>query len=332
MTDTIIFIYFVIAIAFLFELINGFHDASNSIATIVTTGVLKPKWAVLWAASFNFIAFFVFHLHVATTLATGLVSPAALTPYVILAALVGAIIFNLCTWYLGLPSSSSHALIGGLIGAVLAHAGWHSLEFSGLSKVIIAIILSPFLGMILAYLLIALGRKLSHYQADKKISKWSGKLQLASSALLSLGHGGNDAQKTMGIIAGLLFSANLLGTNFYVPLWVVFSCYAVMALGTLMGGWRIVRTLGEKITHIEPLSGAAVETGSAITLFLANYLGIPVSTTHTVTGAVTGVGIYGGRFATNWKVVSRIIFGWLLTIPMAALIAAGLIFIKNFLF
>lgn len=318
------FIYFVIVIAFLFDFVNGFHDASNSIATIVSTGVLKPIWAVFWAAFFNFIAFLFFHLNVANTFGLGLVAPNCVTPVIIFSALSGAILFNLITWYFGLPSSSSHALIGGLMGAVMAHCGWHALEFSGLSKTFAAILISPLLGMLLSFLLIwVLG---SFYQKHSALKFQKG-FQLISAALLSLGHGGNDAQKTMGIIAILLFSSHLIGPHFYVPYWVIISCNLVMGLGTFAGGWRIVKTLGEKITSLEPKSGAAAETASAIVLFAATHLGIPVSTTHIVTGSIAGVGMQKGKNSINFNVLKQIIWAWVLTIPCAGLFAAGFVLV-----
>lgn len=324
--ESLLYIGFIIAIAFAFDFINGFHDASNSIATIVSTGVLKPLQAVIWAAFFNFIAFLFFHLNVAATVGTGLISPHSINADVIMAALLGAISFNLLTWYFGLPSSSSHALIGGLAGAALMQTGWHSLEFSGLYKVLIAIVLSPLLGFCLSYILISIGKKIANH--IHSANKWARRFQLVSAAMLSLGHGGNDAQKTMGIIAGLLFSAGLLGANFYVPFWVVVSCNLVIALGTLAGGWRIVNTLGKKITPLKPIGGSAAETSSAIVLFLANYLGIPISTTHTVTGSIVGIGVQAGILATNWQVVKRIILAWIFTIPFAGLFAAGIIWLE----
>ncbi len=321
------FVFFVIFVAFVFEFINGFHDAANSIATIVATGVLKPLTAVLWAAFFNFIAFSVFHLSVANTFGVGLVNPYVITPYVIFSALSGAIIFSLITWYFGLPSSSSHALIGGLMGAVLAKSGWHNLELVGLSKTFIAILISPVLGVLLSIILIKLLRKI----LKKKRKHFDRHFQLLSAALLSLGHGGNDAQKTMGIIALLLFSSGLIA-DFHVPFWVVMSCSIVMGLGTLAGGWRIVKTVGEKITKLTPETGAAAETGSALVLFMATYLGIPVSTTHIVTGSVAGVGIQQGWKTVNWQVLQRITISWLLTIPCAGLFAACFIWVHSAFF
>lgn len=322
MTSTLVFIYFVIVLAFIFDFINGFHDAANSIAIMVATKVLKPLTAVLWAAFFNFIAFLFFHLSVATTIGSGLIEPHIVTPYVLFAALTGAIIWNLLTWYFGLPSSSSHGLIGGLVGAALVAGGWHVLNWHGLLPVLIAIVLSPLLGLSISWLLI----KLTHFflkDVDfNKTQRWAKRAQFVAGALLSLGHGGNDAQKTMGIIAVLLFSTGLLNGHFYVPFWVIISCNFVMGLGTLIGGWRIVHTLGNKITQLTPLSGGCAATGAALTLFVATDLGIPVSTTHTVTGAILGVGSTNGWLNTHWPTIRRIMWAWILTIPAAGLVAS----------
>ena len=327
MLTSLYFIYAVVALAFLFEFINGFHDAANSIATIVATGVLKPVWAVLWAAFFNFIALLFFHLSVANTIGTGLIAPHVVDPYFIFAALTGAIIWNLFTWYLGLPSSSSHALIGGMIGAALMKGGVADLNLLGISKVLVSIVLSPLAGGIIAMIFMSATNQLYHIFSRQKLNKTFGHLQLVSAALLSIGHGGNDAQKTMGIIAVLLFSGGFLGKEFYVPHWVVIACYLVIALGTLCGGWRIVQTLGTKITKLTTMGGCCAETGAAIALFTATNLGVPVSTTHTVTGAITGVGIANRFFATQWGTIRRIIWAWILTIPAAGLISGGLMFI-----
>ncbi len=329
MLASLYFIYFVIALAFLFDFINGFHDAANSVATIVSTGVLKPIWAVIWAAFFNFIAFLIFHLTVANTVGTGLISPEIVNPYLIFAALIGAIIWNLLTWYFGLPSSSSHALIGGLVGAAIVKGGIKVLNFSGLTKVIVAIVLSPFLGMIICLILITLVNQLYRYFSSESLNRCFGKLQFISAGMLSLGHGGNDAQKTMGIIAVLLFSSGLIGKHFYVPYWVVVSCNLVMALGTLTGGWRIVDTLGNKITKLMPMSGSCAETSAALVLFLANNLGVPVSTTHTITGAIAGVGVSKGFFSAQKETLKRIVWAWVLTIPAAGIIAGLLIFVAR---
>lgn len=311
-----------ILIALIFDFLNGFHDAANSIATIVSTRVLKPHWAVLWAAFFNFIAFFIFKLNVASTIGVGLVDPSIMDVYIILAALLGAIFWNIFTWIYGLPSSSSHALIGGLLGAGFVKGGWGHLKIAGISKVIAAIVISPFLGIILGLLLIFSMLFLFSKVSPKNIDQCFRRLQLFSSALISLGHGGNDAQKTMGIIAVLLFSTGSLGNTFYVPVWVIITCYFVIALGTFFGGWRIVRTMGMKITKLKPISGFCAETSSALTLFLATGLGIPVSTTHTITGAIVGVGMLNGHHAVRWGIARNIIWAWILTIPATGLLSA----------
>ena len=320
-----------IGLALLFDFLNGFHDAANSIAAIVSTRVLKPQWAVLWAAFFNFIAFLFFGVHVANTIGTGLVDPAIINTQMILAALTGAILWNIFTWYFGLPSSSSHALIGGLLGVGLAKAGFASLEISGILKVLLAIVISPLLGFIIGLLLMFLIAKYFFHFTPYRINNLFRKLQLISSAFISLGHGGNDAQKTMGIIAILLFSAGLLGKTFYIPFWVVLSCNFVIALGTFFGGWRIVKTMGMKITKLKPVGGFCAEAGSAITLFLATALGIPVSTTHTITGAIVGVGSLHSVAAVRWGVARNIVWAWILTIPASGLVAAGvwMLFFKS---
>jgi len=310
------------ALALLFDFLNGFHDAANSIATIVSTRVLKPHWAVIWAAFFNFIAFLFFGLHVANTIGTGLIDPSIVNVDMILAALVGAIFWNIFTWYFGLPSSSSHALIGGLLGAALAKAGIPSLKFIGIFKVIAAIVISPLLGFMLGLFLMFLTARFFFNFTPHRIDNIFRKLQLISAALISLGHGGNDAQKTMGIIAILLFSAGLLGDQFYVPLWVIVSCNLIIALGTFFGGWRIVKTMGMKITKLKPVGGFCAECASAITLFLATVLGIPVSTTHTVTGSIVGVGSLHSIAAVRWGVARNIVWAWILTIPASGIVAA----------
>ncbi|KTD07757.1 inorganic phosphate transporter [Legionella jamestowniensis] len=319
-----LFILAVIMIAYLFDFINGFHDAANSIATIVTTGVLTPRQAVLWAAFFNFIAFLIFNLMVAKTIGSGLIDTSIVDASLILSALIGAIFWNLVTWYYGLPSSSSHALIGGLAGAALAKGGVSSLKFAGFAKVIAGIFLSPAVGLVIGFLLTFLFSNLFRNNSETTLNKLFKGFQLASSALLSLTHGGNDAQKTMGIIAVLLFSANWLGDTFYVPFWVVISCHFVISLGTLAGGWRIVHTMGTKITKLNTLRGCAAETGAAIMIFTATEYGIPVSTTHTVTGSIAGVGLINGLSGTYWPVMRRIFLSWLFTIPAAAVVSAGL--------
>jgi PiT family inorganic phosphate transporter len=316
-------IFIIILFALFFDFLNGFHDAANSIATVVSTRVLKPHWAVVWAAFFNFIAFLFFKLNVATTIGTGLVDPHIITPTLILAALLGATLWDLLTWYFGLPTSSSHALIGGLVGAGVTKAGWHILNISGLTKVGASIFLSPLLGMILGIILMFIVIRLFFYASPQRIDHWFRRLQLVSSAFLSLGHGGNDAQKTMGIIAVLLFSTGHLGAHFYVPIWVIIACNLVIALGTLFGGWRIVKTMGMRITKLKPVSGFCAETASALTLSLATSLGIPVSTTHTITGAIVGVGSsVNGISAVRWGLARRIVWAWIFTIPAAGILAA----------
>jgi len=312
----------IIAVALIFDFVNGFHDAANSIATVVSTRVLSPRWAVVWAAFFNFVAFLFFGLHVANTIGKGIVDPAAVDPGVVFAALVGAIAWDLITWWFGIPSSSSHALIGGLAGAAVAKAGAGVLDTAGLTKVAVSIVLSPIIGLGLAFLFMTAVFWLVRRRTPARVDAWFRRGQLLSAALYSLGHGGNDAQKTMGIIAVLLFATGGLGDTFYVPLWVVLACHAAMALGTLSGGWRIVRTMGLRITKLKPVGGFCAETGGALTLFAATGLGIPVSTTHTITGAIVGVGSVMNVNAIRWGVAGRIVWAWVLTIPCSAFIAA----------
>lgn len=316
------FILTVILIAFIFDFINGFHDAANSIATIITTGVLTPRQAVLWAAFFNFIAFMVFNLMVAKTIGNGLIDTSIVDAQLILAALIGAIIWNLITWNYGLPSSSSHALIGGLAGAAITKAGMSALIPSGFLKVFIGILAAPLFGLMIAYFTAFLFTYVEKVLPAKTSDSIFKALQLVSSALLSLTHGGNDAQKTMGIIAVLLFSASWIGDTFYVPLWVVISCHLVISLGTLAGGWRIVHVMGNKITELNPLRGCAAETGAAAMIYAATDFGIPVSTTHTVTGAIAGVGLLKGLLGLNMPTLRRIFCSWLLTIPLSAIMAS----------
>jgi PiT family inorganic phosphate transporter len=311
-----------IAVALIFDFLNGLHDAANSIATIVSTRVLPPRAAVVWASFFNFVAFLFFGLHVAQTLGTGIVDAGVVTPRVIFAALTAAIVWNLVTWWAGIPSSSSHALIGGLIGAGLASAGLSAIVWSGVLKTVAAIVLSPAVGLVLALVLMLAVSWTFLGNTPFAVDRLFRRLQFLSAALYSLGHGGNDAQKTMGIIAGLLFAQGHLGQTFYVPLWVVLSCQAAMALGTLFGGWRIVKTMGSKITRLSPMQGFCAEAGGALTLFAANWLGIPVSTTHTITGAIVGVGAARRVSAVRWNVASDVVTAWVLTLPSAALIAA----------
>ena len=311
-----------IAVALLFDFLNGLHDAANSIATIVSTRVLRPQLAVFWAAFFNFIAFFFFGLHVAETVGTGIVAAAIVDASVIFAALVGAIGWNVVTWLFGIPSSSSHALIGGLVGAGLAKAGLDAVVWAGLLKTVGAIFLSPAVGFVLALMLVLVVSWLFVRSTPFRADSTFRALQFVSASLYSLGHGGNDAQKTMGIIAVLLYSQGMLGGTFYVPFWVVLVCQFAMAMGTLMGGWRIVHTMGSKITRLTPMQGFCAETGGAITLFGATWLGIPVSTTHTITGAIVGVGAARRVSAVRWGLASNIVVAWIVTMPAAAGISA----------
>jgi PiT family inorganic phosphate transporter len=319
-----------IAIALFFDFLNGLHDAANSIATIVSTRVLRPQYAVVWAAFFNFIAFLFFGLHVAETLGTGIIDPDIVSPLVIFAALMGAIVWNIVTWLFGIPSSSSHALVGGLVGAGLAKVGFSSIVWSGLLKTAGAIVMSPMIGFLLALFLVLIVSWIFFRQTPFAVDRTFRILQFVSASLYSLGHGGNDAQKTMGIIAILLYSQGYLGGSFHVPLWVVLSCQSAMALGTLFGGWRIVHTMGSKITRLNPMQGFCAETGGALTLFGATWLGIPVSTTHTITGAIIGVGAARRVSAVRWGLAGNIVVAWVVTLPAAALIAAAVYWVADF--
>ena len=312
-----------IAVALAFDFLNGLHDAANSIATVVSTRVLPPRFAVAWAAFFNFIAFLVFGLHVANTIGAGIVSAHVIDDHVIFGALIGAITWNIVTWMGGLPSSSSHALVGGLIGAGVSKAGLHALVWSGVLKTTAAIVVSPALGFVLALLLVLIVSWFFVRQTPGRVDKTFRRAQFVSASLYSLGHGGNDAQKTMGVIAVLLYAHGRLTGGFHVPIGVVLACQAAMALGTLMGGWRIVHTMGSRITRLSPMQGFCAETGGAITLFLATYMGIPVSTTHTITGAIVGVGAARRTSAVRWGVARRIVWAWVITIPAAGLVAAA---------
>ncbi|HEY1364702.1 MAG TPA: anion permease [Xanthobacteraceae bacterium] len=311
-----------IVVALAFDFLNGLHDAANSISTIVSTRVLRPQHAVLWAAFFNFIAFLVFGAHVAQTVGTGIVSADIVDPQVVLGALVGAIVWNVVTWALALPSSSSHALIGGLIGAGVAKVGVSAIVWSGVAKTGAAIVLSPLAGFVLAMLMFLVVSWLFVRQTPFAVDRLFRSLQFVSASLYSIGHGGNDAQKTMGIITVLLYSQGRLDGGFHVPLWVMLACYAAMGLGTLIGGWRIVRTMGSRITRLTPFQGFCAETGGAITLFSATALGIPVSTTHTIAGGIVGVGAARKPSAVRWSVANSIVVAWIITIPAAAFIAA----------
>lgn len=313
-----------VLVALVFDFMNGFHDAANSIATVVSTGVLKPQQAVAFAAAFNVIAYFIFHLKVAQTVGKGTIDPEIVDHYVVFGALIGAIGWNVITWHYGIPSSSSHALIGGLVGAAVAKSGWGSLNIDGLMKTVAFIFISPLLGFILGSL-IMLGVSWMYFRtAPSKVDRRFRRLQLLSAGLYSLGHGGNDAQKTIGIIWMLLIASGYAyATSNAPPSWVIGACYLSMGLGTLFGGWRIVRTMGQKITKLKPVGGFCAESGGAITLFIASFLGIPVSTTHTITGAIVGVGATRKLSAVRWGVAGNIVWAWVLTIPASALIAAA---------
>ncbi len=331
LSGPVIVLIALIAYALLFDFLNGLHDAANSIATIVSTRVLSPRWAVIWAAFFNFIAFLFFGLHVAQTIGTGIVSAGVVDMHVIFGALTGAIAWNLITWWGGIPSSSSHALIGGLLGAGICKAGSAAIVWKGVIKTVSAIFLSPMVGFLLALLLVLIVSWLCVRSLPMVVDQRFRILQFISAAMYSLGHGGNDAQKTMGIIAGLMFATGHLGPEFYVPFWVIISCQAAMALGTLFGGWRIVKTMGSRITELTPMQGFCAETGGAITLFGATYLGIPVSTTHTITGAIVGVGAARRSSAVRWHIAGSIVIAWFVTLPAAALIAAIAYWLSNWM-
>ena len=311
-----------IFVALLFDYINGFHDAANSIATVVSTRVLSPGKAVIWAAFFNFVAAFTFGTAVARTVGAGMIDIHVVTFAVIFGGLVGAIIWDLITWYFGLPTSSSHALIGGYAGAAVAKAGWIAVVPSGWTKTLIFIVLSPLIGMVLGLLLMTAIMWLFRWMPPSRVDRWFRRAQLVSAAFFSLNHGANDAQKTMGIIAGVLFTAGYIQT-FYIPFWVVLVAHTAIGLGTLAGGWRIIHTMGSKITKLQPVGGFAAETGAAIALLIATQTGVPVSTTHAITGAIVGVGSTRRLSAVRWGVARRIVWAWVLTIPAAFMIAAG---------
>jgi len=321
MDHTLLAVAGLIAVALIFDYINGFHDAANSIATVVSTRVLTPGQAVIWAAAFNFLAAFTFGTAVAKTVGSGMVDLSIVTSAVILAGLTGAIVWDLITWYVGLPTSSSHALVGGYAGAAVAKAGWTAIVASGWTKTLLFIVLAPLMGMSLALIISVITLWIFRDFAPRRVDTWFRRLQLVSAALYSLGHGTNDAQKTMGIIAGVLFTAGYL-QEFTIPLWVILAAHAAIGLGTLSGGWRIVHTMGSKITKLQPFGGFAAETAGAITLFLASTLGVPVSTTHTITGAIIGVGSVRRVSAVRWGVARQIVWAWILTIPASGAIAA----------
>ncbi len=315
-------IVFLVILALAFDFMNGFHDAANSIATVVSTGVLKPQYAVAWAAFFNVLAYFIFELKVAATVGKGTIDPVVVDQFVIMAALIGAIFWNAVTWWYGIPSSSSHALVGGLVGAAVAKAGTGSLLASGLMKTIAFILISPLLGFIFGSIMMLAVAWIFRRTTPRKVDRWFQRLQLVSASLYSLSHGGNDAQKTIGIIWMLLIAAGITGAHDPAPGWVVIACYIAIGAGTLFGGWRIVKTMGQKITKLKPVGGFCAETGGALTIFIATGLGIAVSTTHTITGAIVGVGSANKFNAVRWGVAGGIVWAWVLTIPCSAFVAA----------
>ena len=316
-----------------FDFMNGFHDAANSIATVVSTGVLKPQRAVLFAAFFNVLAIAVFHLNVAATIGKGIVQPGVVDHHVVFGALIGAITWNLITWFYGIPSSSSHALIGGIVGAVMAKAGAGKLIGAGVMKTVAFIFISPFLGFLLGGLMMVLVAWVCRRASPLKVDRWFRRLQLVSAGAYSLGHGGNDAQKTIGIIWMLLIAAGYVGTaDKMPPSWVIWVCYAAIGLGTMFGGWRIVKTMGQRITKLKPVGGFCAETGGAITLFIATAMGVPVSTTHTITGAIVGVGSVRNASAVRWGVAGNIVLAWVFTIPATAFVAAVFYWVSLTLF
>ncbi len=330
MLESATFVFFLIAIALVFDFLNGFHDAANSISTVVSTRVLSPKFAVLWAAFFNFSAVFLVGTAVAHTVGKGIIQISIVDNLVIFSALGGAIAWNLITWYYGLPSSSSHALIGGLIGSAVSKAGLKTLVWTGIIKTTLFIFISPAIGLMLGFIFMVISMNFSRYSNIAKTDRLFRKLQLFSAAVYSLGHGMNDAQKTMGIIAMALFSQGLIGDTFHIPVWVIILCYTMISLGTMFGGWRIVKTMGTKITKLQPIGGFSAETAAACSIIGASVAGIPVSTTHTITGAIVGVGSSKRLSAVRWGVAGNIIWAWLLTIPLSALIASALYFFTRF--
>ena len=327
-------IWFIVLLVFLalaFDFLNGFHDSANSIATVVSTGVLKPNQAVVFAAFFNLMAIFVFKLSVAATIGKGIVSLSVVDTNVVLGALCGACLWNLITWYYGIPSSSSHALIGGIVGAVMMKVGFSGLNSSGILKTVAFIFISPFLGFALGSLMVVACSWIFKGSTPSKVDRWFRSLQLVSAGAYSLGHGGNDAQKTIGIIWMLLLATGYASSQESMPpMWVVIACYLTISLGTLFGGWRIVRTMGQKITKLKPFGGFCAETGGALTLFMATFLGVPVSTTHTITGAIVGVGSVQRASAVRWGVAGTIVWAWVFTIPASALIAALVYYASTF--
>ena len=330
MHDGLLLIIPVIAFALIFDFLNGFHDSANSIATVVSTRVLSPRFAVMWAAFFNFIAFLFFGLHVANTIGKGIIDIAIIDKTIIFGTLVGACGWNIITWLFGLPTSSSHALIGGLVGSALVKAGTGALVWNGIIKTVVFIFVSPILGFFLGLAFGVAVYWIFSRSSPTRVDHVFRKGQLVSAALYSLGHGGNDAQKTMGIIASLLFSAGYLGPTFHIPLWIVLTCHAAIALGTMFGGWRIVKTMGQKVSKLKPVDGFCAESGAAATLFMSSAFGIPVSTTHTITGAIMGVGSLKRLSAVKWGVAGQIVWAWVLTIPCSAAISALTYFLVRF--
>jgi PiT family inorganic phosphate transporter len=326
------FLIIIITLVLIFDFINGFHDSANSIATVVSTRVLSPIAAVGLAATFNFLAFLIFPLKVATTIGKGVVNPEIMSLNLIAAAVTAAITWNLITWWMGLPSSSSHTLVGGLVGAGIAGSGFGSVIYSGVIKIGIFIIIAPVLGMIMSFIISVVVLHIVKKQTPSGVDKWFRRLQLLSSSAFSLGHGGNDAQKSMGIIWVALIATNQVAKNAPIDLWIVLSCHAAIALGTLFGGWRIVKTMGQKITKLKPFEGFCAETAGALTLFGATHFGIPVSTTHTITGSIIGVGATKRLSAVKWGVTTKIFWAWILTIPVSAIIGAGMYLLFNAVF
>jgi PiT family inorganic phosphate transporter len=326
------FLYVIIALVLVFDFINGFHDSANSIATVVSTKVLSPVAAVGLAATFNFVAFLVFPLNVAKTIGKGVINSEIITLELIAAAVTAAIIWNLITWWMGLPSSSSHTLVGGLVGAAVAGYGFGSVIYAGVIKIAIFIVIAPVLGMIMAYIISVIALHIVKNHSPSGVDRWFRRLQLLSASAFSLGHGGNDAQKSMGIIWVTLIATNQVAKDAPIDLWIVLSCHAAIAFGTLFGGWRIVKTMGQRITKLKPFEGFCAETAGALTLFGATHFGIPVSTTHTITGSIIGVGATKRLSAVKWGVTSKIFWAWILTIPVSAIIGAALYFLFHAIF
>jgi inorganic phosphate transporter, PiT family len=322
-------IILLIALALFFDFLNGFHDSANSIATVVATRVLSPRYAVMWAAFFNFIAFLFFGLHVAGTIGKGIVDISVIDQQVIFATLVGACAWDIITWYFGMPTSSSHALMGGLIGAGIVKAGFSSLVWSGIIKTVVFIFVAPVLGLAFGMLIGAYVYRLFRRKKPSDVDGFFRKGQLVSAALYSLGHGGNDAQKTMGIIASLLFTAGFLGPKFYIPFWVVLACQGAIAIGTMFGGWKIVKTMGQRVSQLKPVDGFCAETSAAATIFMSSFLGIPVSTTQTISGSIMGIGLLKRLSAVRWTVARQIFWAWILTIPASALMSAAIYWIAK---